>query len=129
MTAAFFQGWLQGCEGGCAARGAQGCPSQQGPCTPGGCVLGQGLCRLPGSALSLPGELPTVLWGEGVGGRSSPCQGRVLLLLRGCCMGQGCSQLQITPGHWQRQHFKRKVKAGATLKMKTFAGSVISPFF
>ena len=101
MVAAFSQGWPKGCEGGCAGRGAQGCPSEQGPCTPGGCVLGQGLCRLPGSALSLPGEIPTALWGEGVGGRSYPCQGRVLLLLRGCCMSQGCSQLQLTPAHFQ----------------------------
>ena len=62
MVAAFSQGWPKGCEGRCAGRGAQGCPSEQGPCTPGGCVLGQGLCRLPGSALSLPGELPTALW-------------------------------------------------------------------
>ena len=69
MMAAFFQGQLQRCEGGCAARGAQGCPSEQGPCTPGSCVLGQGLCRLPGSALSLPGELPTALWGEAMGRR------------------------------------------------------------
>ena len=99
MTAAFCQGWLQGCEGRCAARGAQGHPSELGPCTPGACVLGQGLCHLPGSALSLPGELPTALWGEGEGGRSSPCQGRVLLLLRGCSRDQGCSQLQITPQH------------------------------
>ena len=62
------------CEGGCAGRGAQGCPSEQGPCTPGGCVLGQGLCRLPGSALSLHGELPTALWGEAVGGRGDSQQ-------------------------------------------------------
>ena len=95
------QGWPKGCEAGCAGRGAQGCPSEQGPFTPGGCVLGQGLCRLPGSALSLPGELPTGLWGEGVGGRSDLQQGRVLLLLRECCMGRGCSQLQLTPVHFQ----------------------------
>ena len=43
MVAAFSQEWPKGCEGGCAGRGAQGCPSKQGPCTPGGCVLGQGL--------------------------------------------------------------------------------------
>ena len=97
MVAPFSQGWPKGCEARCAGRGAQGCPSQQGPCTPGGCVLGQGLCRLPGSALSLPGEIPTALWGEAVGGRSYPCQGRVLLLLRGGCMGQDGSQLQVTP--------------------------------
>ena len=35
MTAAFFLEWLQRCEGGCADKGAQGCPSEQGPCTPG----------------------------------------------------------------------------------------------
>ena len=74
MVGAFSQGWPKGCEGGCAGRGAQGCPSEQGPCTPGGCVLGQGLCRLPGSALSLPGELPTALWGEAVGGRGDSQQ-------------------------------------------------------
>ena len=76
MTAAFCWGRLQGCEGRCAARGAQGRPSELGPCTPGGCVLGQGLCHLPGSPLSLPGELPTALRGEAVGGRSDPRQDR-----------------------------------------------------
>ena len=74
--AAFSQGWLQGCEGGCAARGAQGCPSKQGPCSPGGCVLGQGPCHLPGSALSLPGELPTEVRGEAVRRRSDPLAGQ-----------------------------------------------------
>jgi len=45
---------------------------------PRGCVPGQGLCRLPGSALSVPGELPRALrgdvWGEGAPGRAG--QGR-----------------------------------------------------
>ena len=54
MTAALCCGQLQGYEARCAARGAEGCPSEQGPCTPEGCVLGHGLCCLPGSALSLP---------------------------------------------------------------------------
>ena len=98
VMAAFSQGLLQGCEAGCAARGAEGCPSEQGPCTPGGCVPGQGLCRLPGSALSLPGELPMTRWGEAVGGRSHPLQGRVLVS-RECSVGQGCSRLQIPTGH------------------------------
>ena len=97
MMAALCCGWLQGCEARNAARGAEGCPSEQGPCTPGGCALGQGLCCLPGSALSLPGELPTALWGEAVGGRRDSHQGRVLLLSGGCCLAQGCSQLHITP--------------------------------
>ena len=35
MMAAFSHGWLKGCEAECAARGAQGCPFEQGPCTPG----------------------------------------------------------------------------------------------
>ena len=114
MTAAFCQGWLQGCEGRCAARGAQGRPSELGPCTPGGCVPKPGLCRLPGSALSLPRELPTALRGEAVGGRSDSCQGRVLVLLRGYCVGQGCSKLQITPGHLWKRLLKRKVKVRVT---------------
>ena len=58
---------------GCAAGGAAGCPGlwcRAGSLLcPRGCVPGQGLCRLPGSALSLPGELPRALrgdvWGEG----------------------------------------------------------------
>ena len=37
------------------------------------------------------------LWGEGVGGRRDPHQGRVLLLSGGCCLAQGCSQLHVTP--------------------------------
>lgn len=108
MKAAFSQGWLQGC----AAMDAQGCPSEQRPCAPRGCVLVQELCCLPGSALILPGELPTVLWGEAVGGRNDPWQHRGLLL-RWCCMGQGCSQLQTTTGHSQGL-FKKHIKAGAT---------------
>ena len=100
VMAALSQGLLQGCEAGCAARGAEGCPSEQGPCTPGGCVPGQGLCRLPGSALSLPGELPMTPWGEAVGGRSHSLQGRVLVS-RGRSVGQGCSQLQIPTGDSQ----------------------------
>ena len=43
---------------GCAAGGAAGCPGlwcRAGSLLcPRGCVPGQGLCRLPGSALSLP---------------------------------------------------------------------------
>ena len=42
MRFPFSQGGLQGSECGCAPMGAQGCPSEQGPCTPGGCVPGQG---------------------------------------------------------------------------------------
>ena len=65
---------------------------------------------LPRSALSLPGEIPMVLWGEAVGGKTG--QGRVLLVVRRCCVGQGCSKSHS--GHWEKQHFKRKVKAGTT---------------
>ena len=76
----------------------------------------RGIFCLPGSALSLPGELPRALQGEAVGGRSDPLegQGRVLLLLRGCCMFPGYSQLQITPGTFPRELFKKHIKAGAT---------------
>jgi len=52
-------------------------------------VPGQGLCRLPGSALSLPGELPRALrgdmWGEG-----APRQGRAgAFCCHSCCLCQG----------------------------------------
>ena len=78
----------------CACRGASA--SEQDLRTPGGCFLGQGLCRLPGSALSLPGELPTALWGEGVGGRSDPWQSRA-----GSFCSQEGSGLLTAPAHPQ----------------------------
>ena len=40
----------------------------------------QGLCCLPGSALSLHRELPMTVWGERVGERNVPWKGRA-----GCC--------------------------------------------
>ena len=96
MMAAFSQGWLQGCEGGCETGVPRPVLHSRVP-APRGCLLGQGLCLLPGSALSLPGEINMVLWGEDAGGRIDPNQGRVLQLWRGCCMGQGCSQSQLMP--------------------------------
>ena len=73
---------------GCAAEGAAGCPGlwcRAGSLLwPRGCVPGQGLCRLPGSALSLPRELPRALrgdvWGEGAPRQGRAGQGRGLLL-------------------------------------------------
>jgi len=64
---------------GCAAPlqpGAQGCPADQVPAVP------QGLCCLPGSALSLPRELPRALRGDvsGEGAPSRAGQGVGLLL-------------------------------------------------
>ena len=49
---------------------------------PRGCVPGQGLCRLPGSALSPPRELPRALRGDvsGEGAPSRAGQGMGLLL-------------------------------------------------
>ena len=96
------------------------------PAPQGAVCQGKGLCRLPGSALSLPGELPRVLQGEAVGGRSDPQQGRVLLLLRGCCMGQGCSELQLTPRIFPIGGFKEKVKTRITLKIRNFPKPVFS---
>ena len=78
---------------GCAARGAAGCPGlwcRAGSLLcPRGCVPGQGLCRLPGSALSLPGELPRALRGD-VWGEGAPRQGRAgAFYCHSCCLGQG----------------------------------------
>ena len=58
---------------------------------------GAELVFFPGSALSLRRELLMALWGETMAGNIDPRQGKVLLLLRGCCVGQCCSQLPITP--------------------------------
>ena len=76
---------------GCAAGGAAGCPGlwcRAGSLLcPRGCVPGQGLCRLPGSALSLPGELPRALRGD-VWGEGAPRQGRAgAFCCHSCCLG------------------------------------------
>jgi len=67
-------------------------------------VPGQGLCRLPGSALSLPGELPRVLWRD-VKGEGAPWQGMGLLLPQ-LLPGAGGSKLHCTPECFQ-EHFAR----------------------
>ena len=74
MTACFSRGELQIVKVGVQPGVLRAVLPSRVPAPPGGCVLGQGLCRLPGSALSLPGELPTVLWGEAVGGRGDSQQ-------------------------------------------------------
>ena len=131
---------LQRSEAGCAARGAQGCPSERGPCTPGGCVPGQGLCRLPGSAPSLPRELPTALQGEGVHGRSDPQhgragmskagQGKVFLLSGECCLCQGFSPLQLSLMTFQSGLLKKHINSATTspfLPHQVFCDLVFSP--
>ena len=93
---------------GCAAGGAAGCSGlwcRAGSLLcPRGCVPGQGLCRLPGSALSLPGELPRALRGD-VWGEGTPRQGRGLLLQQ-LLPGAGGSQLHCTTRCFQ-MHFAR----------------------
>ena len=86
--------------------GAQGCGAEQGPCCAPhrGCVPGQGLCRLPGSALSLPGELPRALRGD-VWGEGAPRQGRDLLLPELLPGAEG-SLLHCIPECFQ-EHFAR----------------------
>ena len=59
------------------------------PAEPQGLCAGQGLCRLPGSALSLPGELPRALRGD-VWGEGAPRQGRGLLLPQLLPGARGC---------------------------------------
>ena len=97
----------EGCvsQDGCrlCSLGAAGCPwlwCRAGSLLcPRGCVPGQGLCRLPGSALSLPGELPRALRGD-VWGEGAPRQGRGLLLPQ-LLPGAGGSQLRCTPECFQ----------------------------
>ena len=76
------------------------------PVPQGAVHLGRNSAYLPGSALSLTGELSTVLWGKAVGGRSDPQQGRVFLLSRGCSVGRGCSDFYITLRTFAEGHFK-----------------------
>lgn len=83
-----------GCKCKCAGRGAQGCPAEQGPCTPGLCRAG----TLPPARVSAQParESPTTLRGEDVveeqtllGRKGASAVERVLC-------GQCCSQFQIT---------------------------------
>lgn len=75
---------------GCAPRGAHSCPSKRVPWSPGRCVLGQGLCCLPVSALGLPKKLPMTMQGEVVGGRHDPQQARA-----GQSRPRSCSQESV----------------------------------
>jgi len=51
-----------------------------------------------------------VLWGEALGGKRDPQQGGVLLLVRWCCVGRGCSELQLTSRIVPIEDFKETVK-------------------
>ena len=100
---------------GCAAGGAAGCPGlwcRAGSLLcPRGCVPGQGLCRLPGSALSLPGELPRALRGD-VWGEGAPRQGRAgAFCCHSCCLGQG-DHSYTAPQSVSKSTCKRRDKAG-----------------
>jgi len=99
---------------GCAAGGAAGCPGlwcRAGSLLcPRGCVPGQGLCRLPGSALSLPGELPRALRGD-VWGEGAPRQGRGLLLPQ-LLPGAGGSQLHCITECFQMHTVREETRQG-----------------
>jgi len=153
MTAAFSKGWLQGWEGGCAARAAPGCPSEQDLYTPGAVCWGRDSAACQGQHSACPRSSPwhckEKLWAEGV---TLDRAGSF------CCMGQGCSQLQITPtafpsevlkvqlpegegvcllrflilvcrmttGTFSRGFFIWKVKGGMTVEMRSFPESAHS---
>ena len=87
-----------GCKCKCAGRGAQGCPAEQGPCTPGLC-RGRDFAACQGQRSACLGDPMAAA----VGGRSDPRQGRQGAIgVEGGCVGQGCSELQIPPETWQR---------------------------
>ena len=126
MTAAFSQGQLQGYEAGCAARGAQGCPSEQGPCTPGGCVLGRDSAACQGQHSACPGSSPwrcgEKVWVEG----ETPIRAGSFCCQEGAAWLRAAHSCTSPPRHWQRQLFKKHIKAGATWKERCFPGSVLS---
>ena len=59
----FSQDSCRQCSWGCTGCPGLSCRAGSMLC-PRGCVLGQGLCRLPGSALSLTGSCPRRGWGS-----------------------------------------------------------------
>ena len=95
---------------GCAAGGAAECPGlwcRAGSLLcPRGCVPGQGLCHLPGSALSLPGELPRALQGD-VWGEGAPRQGRGLLLPQ-LLPGAGDLQFTVLQGKTRGLYYRNR---------------------
>ena len=76
------------------------------PAEPQGLCAGQGLCRLPGSALSLPGELPRALRGD-VWGEGAPWQGRSLLLAE-LLPGAGDLQFTVVQGKTRRLYYRNR---------------------
>lgn len=80
-------------------------------------ALGRTAGACPGTVLHLEGEA--------VGGRSDPQQGRTFLLLGGCCVGQGCSELQINPRTFLRVVFMNVVDAAIPIKTKSFPEFVL----
>ena len=122
---------------GCAAGGAAGCPGlwcRAGSLLcPRGCVPGQGLCRLPGSALSLPGELPRALRGD-VWGEGAPRQGRAgAFCCHSCCLGQGthsyAAPLSVSKSTLQEQRQGRDflftvLKEGEGVEGRNLKGAV-----
>lgn len=126
MRAAFWRGWLWHGACGGAPEVAKAVLAGKAPAAQG---LGDGAATLLSARVS---SQPAQGAPHGAGGRTwgqkgVPWQGRFFSVevLR----AQDCSQLQLTPAHRQSQHFRRDVKAGTTLKMKPFLGSVISAFF
>ena len=83
-------------------------------------MLGQGLCRLPRSAPSLPREPPHSAAGRSCGWKERPLakQVRILLLSTWCCASQGCSQLQITPRTFAEGPFEEQHRDSIYLKGK-----------
>ena len=121
MTAAFSQGRLQGYEAGCAARGALGCPSEQGPCTPGGCVLGRDSAACQGQHSACPGSFPQrcgeKLWVEG----ETPIRAGSFCCQEGAAWLRAAHSCTSPPGHWQRQLFKKHIKARGYLEGKVLS--------
>ena len=61
-----------------------------------------------------------------MGGRSDPQQGKACLLWRGCCVGQGCSQLHITLRTSLEETFQEESQGRGYLKGKVSVLSVFS---
>ena len=59
-----------------------------------------------------------VLWGEARGGKRDPQKGGVLLLVRGCSVGQGCSELQLILKVFPTGGFKEKIRTRFAIKIR-----------
>jgi len=98
-------GMAAGCEGGCAARGAQGCASEQGPCALSMC---QGRILLPARVNVQPAWDHLTMLGEKLWVKMRPWPGQGLSAVEAVLHGSGLVKAPHHPQDTGRGCFGRR---------------------